>query len=292
MSCTSQQGTDSDAYQSEKGIDDGDTELIYLKLLNPNLEDSLSLSNMASVLAIEHKNPCDYPFSSVILQQIAGKNRSAFLNNLQQLERNYSELITSSCVFPIDSFLSKKVVLNGIVNHDGVKEVSIKWNTLIYLHELMLAQGFNWKDDLNKAEVYFEKANRRLSSMEEVLWNDSISSYTNLSFPRGSRIETTFSDSFIPLSFGIASRKHGRAQILARMENDLFPNKLLSGNAADYYIVSSLFNYKFFQEGLTLMDYWMSVHDANSDREDEFQADNGVKEYFSLIDQRRKELIH
>lgn len=97
--------------------------------------------------------------------------------------------------------------------------IPVDLNALLYHLELKIAQGFNWKEDLEQAEFYLRKATERKEAMDEYLWDESSMFYQDYDFTTRQSTGVFSLAAAYPLFFNIASKKQAKS-VKERLQRD------------------------------------------------------------------------
>ncbi len=97
--------------------------------------------------------------------------------------------------------------------------IPVDLNSLLYFLELKIAQGYNWKDDLEQAQVFLDKADRRKQAILKYLWDEEDKFFVDYDFIAGKKTGVLSLAAAYPLYFKIATK--GQAKLtLERLSAD------------------------------------------------------------------------
>ncbi|MBK6266393.1 alpha,alpha-trehalase TreF [Marivirga sp. S37H4] len=152
--------------------------------------------------------------------------------------------------------------------------IPVDLNALLYFLELKIAQSYNWQGDMANANYYLNKAEQRKNAINSILWNEESRTYMDYDFKAESHTGVVSMAMAYPLFVQIAPKD--KARMVVELMNDklLKPGGLVTsdnntGQQWDYpngwaplqWIgMQSLFNYGYSDEGLDVVDRWLSLN--------------------------------
>ncbi|WP_375581370.1 alpha,alpha-trehalase TreF [Marivirga tractuosa] len=153
--------------------------------------------------------------------------------------------------------------------------IPIDLNVLLYFLEIKIAQAYNWKEQLDSADIYLEKANKRKNAINSLLWDEKAKRYSDFNFAKNDHTNILSMATAYPLFAKIAPKDKARS-VIKQMKNNLLldggfvSTTIESGQQWDYpnawaplqWIgIQALFNYGEHDLGLDVMDRWLSLNE-------------------------------
>ncbi|MDH5381418.1 MAG: trehalase family glycosidase, partial [Cyclobacteriaceae bacterium] len=97
--------------------------------------------------------------------------------------------------------------------------IPIDLNCLLYFLEVKIAQGYNWEGDLKKADVYLEKANNRLTAIQNYLWDEEAGFYVDYDFVEAKPTGVLSLAGAYPLYFKLAPKNQAK-RVIERLKTE------------------------------------------------------------------------
>ncbi|MEJ2006441.1 MAG: trehalase family glycosidase, partial [Cyclobacteriaceae bacterium] len=97
--------------------------------------------------------------------------------------------------------------------------VPVDLNSLLYFLEMKLAQGYDWKGDLQKANAYLERAMARKESIQKYLWDQETGFFVDYDSRNEKPTGVLSLASAYPLYFRIASKEQAK-RVAKRLEDE------------------------------------------------------------------------
>jgi alpha,alpha-trehalase len=150
--------------------------------------------------------------------------------------------------------------------------IPVDLNALLYHLELKIAQGFNWKEDLEQAAFYLRKATERKEAMDEYLWDEASMFYQDYDFTTRQSTGVFSLAAAYPLFFNLASKRQAKG-VMERLRTDfLKPGGFVTtlnetGEQWDapngwaplqWITVNGLYNYGYGDLGNEAAERWLS----------------------------------
>lgn len=153
--------------------------------------------------------------------------------------------------------------------------IPIDLNVLLYFLEIKIAQAYNWNEQLDSANIYLEKANKRKDAINSLLWDEKQKRYADYNFFTKKHTNILSMAVAYPLFANIAPKDKAR-MVIKQMQDSLLlsggfvSTTIESGQQWDYpnawaplqWIgIQALFNYGAHDLGLNVMDRWLSLNE-------------------------------
>ncbi|MGJ3235721.1 alpha,alpha-trehalase TreF [Marivirga sp.] len=153
--------------------------------------------------------------------------------------------------------------------------IPIDLNVLLYFLEIKIAQAYNWNEQLDSANIYLEKANKRKDAINSLLWDEKQKRYADYNFFTNKHTNILSMAVAYPLFANIAPKDKAR-MVIKQMQDSLLlaggfvSTTIESGQQWDYpnawaplqWIgIQALFNYGAHDVGLNVMDRWLSLNE-------------------------------
>lgn len=150
--------------------------------------------------------------------------------------------------------------------------IPVDLNALLYHLELKIAQGYNWKEDLERAALYLRKATERKEAIDEYLWDEESMFYQDYDFTARQSTGVFSLAAAYPLFFNLASKKQAKS-VIERLQSDFlqpggfvttlnetgeqwdFPN---GWAPLQWITVNGLYNYGYGDLGNEAAERWLS----------------------------------
>ncbi|MEM6522407.1 MAG: alpha,alpha-trehalase TreF [Bacteroidota bacterium] len=97
--------------------------------------------------------------------------------------------------------------------------IPVDLNSLLYFLELKIAQGYNWKGDLARAQVFLDKADLRKQAILKYLWDEEDGFFIDYDFVAGQKTGVLSLAAAYPLYFKIATKSQAKST-LERLSTD------------------------------------------------------------------------
>lgn len=97
--------------------------------------------------------------------------------------------------------------------------IPVDLNCLLYFLELKIAQGYNWAEDLEKAEIYLNKADSRKIAILKYLWDEEDGFFVDYDFVVEKKTGVLSLAGAYPLYFNIATKAQAKST-LERLSSD------------------------------------------------------------------------
>jgi len=170
--------------------------------------------------------------------------------------------------------------------------IPVDLNCLLYHLELKIAQGYNWKEELDSAQYFLNLAADRKEAINKILWDDEVGFYTDYNFINKSSTNVYSLAAAYPLYFNIASKKQAKYTSAYLVKKFLYPGGFVTtlnetGQQWDYpngwaplqwITVMGLFNYNYNEEGLDAVNRWLKVNRKV------YQATGKMMEKYNVVD--------
>ncbi|MEL7003237.1 MAG: alpha,alpha-trehalase TreF [Bacteroidota bacterium] len=149
--------------------------------------------------------------------------------------------------------------------------IPVDLNSLIYHLELKIAQAYNWKEELDSAKLFLEKADSRKKAINEYLWDEEDQFYIDYDFVAGRKTGVLSLAAAYPLFFNIGDKSQAKS-VAERLEAEFlkgggFVSTLNdTGEQWDYpngwaplqwMTVNGLYNYGFDELGNDAAKRWL-----------------------------------
>jgi alpha,alpha-trehalase len=152
--------------------------------------------------------------------------------------------------------------------------IPIDLNVLLYFLEIKIAQGYNWKEQLDSANLYLEKADLRKNAINSILWDENKQHYADYNYTKNQHTSILSMATAYPLFAKITPKDKARMVIKQMKDNLLMDGGFVSttiesGQQWDFpnawaplqWIgVQALFNYGEHDLGLEVMDRWLNLN--------------------------------
>ncbi|MDX1629482.1 MAG: alpha,alpha-trehalase TreF [Fulvivirga sp.] len=170
--------------------------------------------------------------------------------------------------------------------------IPVDLNALLYHLEIKIAQGYNWKEQLDSADYFIKQAEKRKSAINKHLWDEGAGMYVDFDFRENTPTGVISLAAAYPLYFKIADKSKG-IRVAKRLTDEFlkgggFVTTLNeTGQQWDYpngwaplqwITVNGLFNYDFHEEGVEAINRWM---DRNRQV---YQATGKMMEKYNVVD--------
>lgn len=170
--------------------------------------------------------------------------------------------------------------------------IPIDLNSLLYHLELKIAQGYNWKGQLDSVDYYLKRADKRRDAINKYLWDDQEGFFVDYNFKKKASTGVKSLAAAYPLYFKIATKNQAKKTARLLVEKFLYAGGFVTtlndtGQQWDYpngwaplqwITVNGLFNYEFNEEGLRGMQNWL---DRNREV---YKATGKMMEKYNVID--------
>ncbi|MEM1407160.1 MAG: trehalase family glycosidase, partial [Bacteroidota bacterium] len=97
--------------------------------------------------------------------------------------------------------------------------IPVDLNSLLYFLELKIAQGYNWKGDLEQAQFFLDKAEQRKRAILNYLWDEEDKFFIDYDFVAGKKTGVLSLAAAYPLYFKIATKAQAKST-LERLSTD------------------------------------------------------------------------
>jgi len=153
--------------------------------------------------------------------------------------------------------------------------IPVDLNVLLYFLEIKIAQAYNWDEQLDSADYYLKKANSRKQAINSLLWDESNKRYADYNYKDNEHTDVLSMATAYPLFAKIAPKDKARMVLKQVKDSLLLDGGLVSttnetGQQWDYpnawaplqWIgVNSFFNYGQHEEGLDIINRWLSLNE-------------------------------
>lgn len=169
--------------------------------------------------------------------------------------------------------------------------IPVDLNSLLYHLELKIAQGYNWKGDLELADLYLNKATKRKAAINKYLWDEQEQFFVDYDFIERKPTGVLSLAGVYPLYFQIATKAQARP-VVQRLENEfLQPGGFVTttnytGEQWDapngwpplqWLTVNALYNYEFNELGNEAAQRWLERN------MEVFQATGKMMEKYNVV---------
>lgn len=170
--------------------------------------------------------------------------------------------------------------------------IPVDLNSLLYHLELKIAQGYNWKEQLDSAQYYISKADERKDAILKYLWDEEDGFFVDYNFVEKRPTGVHSLAAAYPLFFQIADKPKAK-RTAERLINDfLLPGGFVTtlndtGQQWDYpngwaplqwITVNALFNYGFDEDGLEAVERWLTRN------KEVYKATGRMMEKYNVVD--------
>ncbi len=170
--------------------------------------------------------------------------------------------------------------------------IPIDLNALIYHLELKIAQGYNWKGQLDSTAYYLNKAEKRKAAINKYLWDDQAQFYVDYNFVKNKSTGVHSLAAAYALYFKIASKAQAKATIERLLSDFLKQGGFVTtlnntGQQWDYpngwaplqwITVNGLFNYGFHDQGMDALGRWVARN------REVYEATGKMVEKYNVVD--------
>lgn len=164
-------------------------------------------------------------------------------------------------------------------------------NSLLYHLEIKIAQGFNWKGELDSAKHYLELAGKRKSAINKHLWDDEEEFYVDYNFIEKKPTGVHSLAAAYPLYFYLADKARASKVSEKLLEQFLLKGGFVTtlnetGEQWDYpngwaplqwITVNGLFNYGYYDDGLDAITRWLNRNN------DVYKATGKMMEKYDVV---------
>lgn len=153
--------------------------------------------------------------------------------------------------------------------------IPIDLNVLLYFLEVKIAQAYNWNEQLDSADVYLDRADKRKNAINSLLWDEKAQRYADYNFSKNQHTNILSMATAYPLFAKIAPKDKAR-KVINQMKDSLLldggfvSTTIESGQQWDYpnawaplqWIgIQSFFNYGEHDSGLEIMERWLALNE-------------------------------
>ncbi|MGK7388845.1 MAG: alpha,alpha-trehalase TreF [Candidatus Cyclobacteriaceae bacterium M2_1C_046] len=169
--------------------------------------------------------------------------------------------------------------------------IPVDLNSLLYHLELKIAQGYNWKGELELADLYLNKATKRKAAINKYLWDEQEKFFVDYDFIEKKPTGVLSLAGVYPLYFQIASKAQAKP-VAQRLEREfLKPGGFVTTNnytgeqwdapngwpPLQWLTVNALYNYGYNELGNEAAQRWV---DRNKEV---FQATGKMMEKYNVV---------
>lgn len=149
--------------------------------------------------------------------------------------------------------------------------IPVDLNSLMYHLELKIAQGYNWKGELENAKIFIEKADKRKAAINQYLWDEEDQFYIDYDFVASKKTGVLSLAGAYPLFFNVADKAKA-APVAQRLENNFYKSGGFVSTLNDtgqqwdypngwaplqYITINGLYNYGFHDLGNEAASRWL-----------------------------------
>jgi len=153
--------------------------------------------------------------------------------------------------------------------------IPIDLNVLLYFLEVKIAQAYNWNEQLDSADIFLDKADKRKNAINSLLWDEKVQRYADYNFSENEHTTILSMATAYPLFAKIAPKDKAR-KVINQMKDSLLldggfvSTTIESGQQWDYpnawaplqWIgIQALFNYGEHDMGLDVMERWLALNE-------------------------------
>ncbi|MBL6449075.1 alpha,alpha-trehalase TreF [Fulvivirga sp. 29W222] len=150
--------------------------------------------------------------------------------------------------------------------------IPVDLNTLLYFLELKIAQGYNWKGDLQNADLFINKAEKRKLAIDKYLWDEADRFYIDYDYTKQQKTGVLSLAGAYPLFFKIASKAQAKSVVERLLADFLKPGGFVTtlnetGQQWDapngwaplqWITINGLYNYGYGDEGNGAAERWLN----------------------------------
>ena len=150
--------------------------------------------------------------------------------------------------------------------------IPVDLNSLLYHLELKIAQGYNWKGQLDSAQLFLDKAGIRKKGILKYLWDEEDQFFIDYDFVKKKKTGVLSLAGAYPLYFNLATKAQAKPAIDRLIRDFLKDGGFVTtlnetGQQWDapngwaplqWITANGLFNYNYHKEGLEAMERWLN----------------------------------
>ena len=155
------------------------------------------------------------------------------------------------------------------INTIGIVPVDL--NALLYHLELMIAQGYDWNGEIDKAREFLDKADKRRNAIQKYLWDNDSQFFVDYDYKEGKSTGVLSLAGAYPLFFKLATKAQAKATKEILENQFLAPGGFLTtlnntGQQWDapngwaplqWLTINGLYNYGYYEMGNKAAQRWL-----------------------------------
>lgn len=170
--------------------------------------------------------------------------------------------------------------------------IPVDLNALLYHLELKIAQGYNWKGDLQNADLFLNKAEKRKQAINKYLWDEADQFYVDYDFIKGRKTGVLSLAGAYPLFFRLATKAQAKPVAERLLSDFLKPGGFVTtlnetGQQWDapngwaplqWITINGLYYYGYSDEGNDAAERWLNRN------KEVYKATGKMMEKYNVLD--------